>query len=925
MAHRHHLSEPSIIGQLEKNAYLKENAKTRGLLISPVQYQAGIASFGIYILYHLINQSVGQLEEIFSRAEVTLEELKNDKNVDHKELSKWFKAFRKYRVELAEKAESWGLERAYFHGGTFGKKLEKDGVPAIFSWESFDPWQSFDWIGFSMYYEPQILNMTNMLKRAGIPLYSKDRDDSYPIVLAGGVVAYSSEPVADMLDIIFVGDGEEQLPALYQIIEEGKAAGLKKVDILRRVASEIVGAYVPQFYKHTYDGLRTTKIESIDDAAPFPVRKAIVDFAKHNPLNPPIIPNCEGVLLGANSYEVARGCPYSCRFCMSSYTHKPYREFSYGQLALFMPELPKLWGLTSIKPYSFNLTSHNEMRKILKKMSQELDASVGSSSQRVDTFSHDMAKALRDTGSTGCTVAFEAGSQRLRNVINKEILREQIFGTSKSVIDLKYAQLKMYLMSNLPTETRDDRQELLDLLTDIRKYADSVDSKIVLRVTTTLFNAKPFTPFQWADCSNLSNILEEEGWLGKFADISVKVNSNMVSNSRILTQFLNRTDRRFGKFIEKLTDMNVTYISGDIVKNKDFMGMLTEWIKTLDKDAEISSITGGLPDDWIFPYEVIDTGITKEFLLKEWHKALQASITTSCHTGCTNCGVCTRKEFKNMAKMPKKLDIDITEKEVIEAMALNKPDPVFSKLMAEVELTGEGRFMPTSKLKILIRSAFELAGIPVKEKVDMLSEVGGLQNFSFGYDMFVLRSTRLVPSIGKEAIAKLNEVLGQYFTVKKVHVTNVDASSGVSSIDGVIYSMYYDAEKFGHAFPQEFLAENIKMTIREKKKTRRIGAFAFEERDIVVPAITEVKLSPTVSKIFFELDKSVNPNDILNVLFTDTKERRLLKAHAVKREVYFKYQTNPSVLFNNCSCGRIREHTAFGEPLETCIKCMMSS
>lgn len=934
MENRHLIEEPSVIGQLEKNAIVKEDATTRGLLVSPVIYQQGIASFGIYILYNLINMTEGKWEDIFERTDKTLEKLKSDPKVNYEETAAWYEKFKEYKLSLAKKGEKWALERGYMVPPILERILTKEGYPATFSWETFTPANEFDWVGFSMYYEPQILNMIHMLKKSNIPLYSKDRlNTKDPLIIVGGVVAYSAEPIADMVDLVFIGDGEVQLPKLYELIDEYKQGLIaNKKELLKRIAIEIPGSYVPMFYKHTYDGAKITSIECIEEGVPAIIHKAVVPFEKHSPLNPPIIPNCEGVLLGANSYETSRGCPYSCRFCSGSFTNKPYREFTYGQLALFIPEIPKLWGLTSVKPYSFNLTSHNEMRKILKNMTEEFDKSVGSASQRVDTFSFNMAKALKSTGNSGCTIAFEAGSQRLRDVINKEITEEQIMYTAKSVIDLRYTQLKMYTMANLPTETYEDREALYELLKKIREYADSKGSNIVLRITSTLFNSKPFTPFQWADVSNLENTLENEGWISKFNDISVKVNSNLISNSRLLTQLLNRWDRRYGKFMEQLADSNVTYIKTDICKDRDFIGEIEKYVQevTGTQGLTVKDLLGELPEDWIFPYDMLDAGITKEWLLGEWKKAKALENTTSCHTGCSNCGACTRKEYISQGvKIPKKLDIDIPEQEVIDSIANSTSDPVLTKLVMKVKLKPVARFMPTSKMKVLLRSAFQLAEVPVKDRMEMVSEVGGLGNYSFGEDIITLKAEEFIQNFSKDTLAVIQETLKDYYTIENISPFNTHDTPGLQSIDGILYSMYIDLEKFGLTeLPEIFNVENYDCEVKEKKKTRRIGAYETEIRQITIPKIKSVNVKingepSTLHKIYFKLSKSINPNDVLALVFNDNRSKRILKASPIFRETFYKTQDAPSVLYKKCSCGAVREHDAFGKPLPVCLECMM--
>ena len=883
-----------------------EEYRVRGVICVPTPYEAGINNHGVAILYQLINE-----------------------------------------------CRDYYVERSYMPEDRLYKNLIKEGLPVGFGYETKRPFMDFDWLGFSTYFELQFFNIIDILHKSGIPVYSSERTgNEYPLITMGGISAYCCEPIADIMDVVFIGDGEEQLIDMQEYIYDYKTGKRTKEETLLLMTQNIPGCYVPSFYEYIFkntdgsifdeslgkvgnndgNGLFIQEIrvkkQYVGSVKPV-ITKALYDITKRPPFFKGMLPSMEANMLGYTSVEISRGCHNSCRFCMASAAHKPYREHPIDTVMDSMRDAACYLGSKNILPYSLNYSSYAQKNLLAQKLTEETSKGVATSTQRIDTFSKIVSEALVKRGIRGATFALEAGSQRMRDVINKEITNEQIIDVLKTVIEQGYSRLKLYMISNLPFETKEDRWAIIDLLRPIHEYRKELESKIKIRVSYTEFNAKPFTAFQWADTSTKEDFLTEEGVYNALSELEIVYQRSISDINNLLMCFLNRVDRRFcDALVDATINYGVMYLDRVIMKGKDMEGFVEDLIhEYINPELFMSDWLSEKPTDTIFPWDNLSTGIDKEFLIQEWENAKKAAITPSCMHKCSKCGACQNKEMKDQgAKIPvyhKKL-VDIPDNELAETIMQVEPERFYNKVVCILNISPNYRFYPQSKLKLMLKSAFQVAGYNIRENIELLSQVCQFDNWVYGKDIAIVRTTEpLRNDFTRKDIAKLNERFNNNLKVEKVFVVGNDDVSSVKSL--FEYVVYTTKVSMDTSCLEKFSIEDTTLKIRQKQRGNRQERIVYEDMDAYVRYLWADKITDGYARITMVIPAEINPYDLLKA-HLDLKNKRDVLRYPIERRYAINIPKSESVLYGLCECGNILEVDEMNKPLgKKCLRCLVKN
>ncbi len=537
-------------------------------------------------------------------------------------------------------------QRVFAPWGDMEEAMRKHDLP-LWALESRRPVKEFDMIAFTIGYEMCYTNILNMLSLAGVPLHAKDRKGLHNMVFAGGVCAFNPEPLADFIDFFSLGEGEEITVEIVSLYDRAKAEGWTKEAFLLEV-SKIPGVYVPSFYEHSYHEDGTLKSVTPLHGAPEVVTKRIIEDLDNAywPIKM-IVPSTEIVHDRAN-LEVFRGCIRGCRFCQAGFSCRPVRKKSPEVLYRQAVETMEDSGHNEITLSSLSTSDYRGLKDLTDALipychSNNINLSVPS--LRADNFSRELMEKLQTVRKSGLTFAPEAGTQRLRDVINKNLTEEEILTTCANAFEGGWNNVKLYFMLGLPTETDEDVLGIAELVYKIIKtwQAKATNKKRGLRVhvATAFFVPKPHTPFQWEQQISQEEYLRRCKLLkSHFYSKSIEYDYHEPNLSR-LEAVMARGDRRLGVVIEEAAKNGARLDGWDEYFRYDIW---LDAFKACGIDPNFYT-TRGFGEDELLPWDGIDVGVTKKFLLRERSRAYDAKITPDCREGCAGCGAnCLLKE-----------------------------------------------------------------------------------------------------------------------------------------------------------------------------------------------------------------------------------------------------------------------------------------
>lgn len=530
-------------------------------------------------------------------------------------------------------------ERVFAPWADMEQAMERHGLP-LWALESQCPVKDFDMIAFTIGYEMAYSNILNMLRLAGVPLRSKEREGLRNIVFAGGVCAFNPEPLADFIDFFSLGEGEESTPEILNLYDRAKSEGWSKDAFLREVA-KIPGIYVPSFYKHEYNQDGTLAKVTALEGAPKTVTKRIVEDldSAYFPTKM-IVPSTEIVHDRAN-LEVFRGCIRGCRFCQAGFSCRPVRKKSAKVLYRQAVETLEDSGNNEITLSSLSTSDYRELKALTDDMipyCAENKVNLSVPSLRADNFSRELMEKLQTVRKSGLTFAPEAGTQRLRDVINKNLTEEEILTTCANAFSGGWNNVKLYFMLGLPTETDEDVLGIAELVYKViqtwKEHAVNKKRGLRVHVATAYFVPKPHTPFQWEQQITPEEYLRRCRLLkSHFYSKSIEYNYHAPDLSRLEAVFA-RGDRRVGPVIEAAMKRGARLDGWDEFFNYQ------AWLDAFTEcgiDLDFYTVRG-YGEEELLPWDTIDVGVSKKFLLRERKQAYAGVVTPDCRHGCAGCG-----------------------------------------------------------------------------------------------------------------------------------------------------------------------------------------------------------------------------------------------------------------------------------------------